>query len=703
MPATQIDRPFRVKTPLGEDALLLESFTGTERVSEPFRFLLRLLSPDPNLDLGSLLNAPVVLSILLNEDAERHIHGNVCRIRLLEYGSDGLTAYEAEVVPWFWFLSQFYNCRIFQNKSVPDIIEKVFTDRGFSAFENRLQGTYSAREYCVQYRETDFNFVSRLMEDEGICYFFEQTEEKHTMVLVDSHNAFPSCPHQPAARFLPASGGHQDNDTVNTLETEYKVQPGTTSLTDYNFQRPHTSLYATLAGTQQGELYDYPGNHDNKEDGDRYARIRLEEQEARIAIVRGESNCMGFECGYKFKLSEHARDSANTEYTLLGLEHRGQNTGYRSGDPQPFSYSNRFEAMDGLVPFRPPRRTRKPLIDGVQTAIVTGKSGEEIFVDQYGRIKVQFFWDREGKLDENSSCWIRVAQGWAGKHWGFICTPRMNQEVVISFLEGDPDRPLITGSVYNAEQMPPYTLPDQQTKSTWKSMSSKGGGGFNELRFEDNKGSEQIFIHGEKNLDVRIKNDEYKTIENNLHLTVNKDRYEHIKSDHHTTVDKDQLFKIGGDQHLTVTGKQAIQVSGTHSFQVSGSVTEVFSESHSESVSMSLYLKAGTGIVIEDPTGITLKCGGSSVVIDPTGVTIKGALVTIDGGMTKINSGPGSPAMPGTPGTAISPTAPKDATDADKADPGDMSQMQAQQHQMATGSYDSINPATRTSADEDPS
>ena len=695
MSATQIDRPFRVKTTLGDDDLLLESFSGVERVSEPFRFLLRLLSPNPNIDMGALLNEPVVLSILLNEDTERHIHGNICRIKMLEQGSDAMTAYEAEVVPWFWFLTQFSNCRIFQNKSVPDIIEKVFRDRGFTEFESRLQASYPPREYCVQYRETDFNFVSRLMEQEGICYFFEQTEEKHTLVLADSPNAFPSCAHQSEARFLPASGGLQDNDTVNTLEAEYRVRPGTSSLTDYNFETPQTSLYSTLAGTQQGELYDYPGNHKNKEDGERYVRIRLEEQEAPTAVIRGESNCLGFECGYKFTLSEHPRDNANTEYTLLSLEHRGKNTSYRSGTPQPYSYFNRFEATEGFIPFRPPRSTRKPVIDGVQTAVVTGKSGEEILVDQYGRIKVQFFWDREGTLDENSSCWIRVAQGWAGKHWGFLCTPRVNQEVVVSFLEGDPDRPLITGSVYNAEQMPPYTLPDNQTKSTWKSMSSKGGAGFNELRFEDNKGKEQIFVHGEKNLDIRIKNDEYKTIENNLHLTVNKDRYEHIKSDHHSTVDKNRLCKVGGDQHLSIDGKQAIQVSGSHSLQVSGNVAEVFSQNHSESVSMSLYLKAGAGIVIEDPTGITLKCGGNSVVIDPTGVTIKGTLVTVDGELTKINSGPGSPAMPGAPGTAISPTAPHDATDADRADPGDMSQMEAQQHEMAKGSYGSIDPATR--------
>ena len=660
---TQIDRPFRVKTSLGDDALLLDSFVGVERVSDPFRFVLRLLSPDPNVDMQSLLTKPAVLTFQLAGDAERHIHGNICRMKLLEVGADAMAAYEAEVVPWFWFLTLFSDCRIFQNMAVPDIVEKVFKDRGFTDFRANLQGTYNPREFCVQYRETDFNFVSRLLEEEGIFYYFEHTEDKHTMVLADDVSAFAACPNQPndaSVQFAPTTGGRLDNDVVFTLEAEYRVQTGTASHTDYDFTKPNASLFATLAGTQKGEAYDYPGKYATKDDGDHYARIRLEELEVGISTVRGASNCMGFESGYKFTLTNHYRDAANMDYTLLMVEHRARNTSYSAGQVDPFEYKNRFEAIPNSVPFRPARRARKPVIDGTQTAVVVGKSGEEIWTDQYGRVVVQFFWDRQGTSNENSSCWIRVAQGWAGKQWGYICIPRIGQEVIVSFLEGDPDRPIITGSVYNAVQMPPYTLPDNQTQSTWKSMSSKGGGGFNELRFEDKKGSEQIFIHGEKDMDMRIKNDRREWIGEDRHLVVVRDKLEKTGRDSHLDLTRDHIEKIGRDHHLTISGKEAISITGSHSLAVTGDVIEQFSGNHSSQVTQNLYLKA-MQVVIEGMTGLTINVGGSFVTINSGGVFISGPMVMINSG--------GS-ALSGSPGSLVSPLSPTDATNASDADPG---------------------------------
>jgi type VI secretion system secreted protein VgrG len=660
---TQIDRPFRVKTSLGDDALLLDSFVGVERVSDPFRFVLRLLSPDPNVDMQSLLTKPAVLTFQLAGDAERHIHGNICRMKLLEVGADAMAAYEAEVVPWFWFLTLFSDCRIFQNMAVPDIVEKVFKDRGFTDFRANLQGTYNPREFCVQYRETDFNFVSRLLEEEGVFYYFEHTEDKHTMVLADDVSAFAACPNQPndaSVQFAPTTGGRLDNDVVFTLEAEYRVQTGTASHTDYDFTKPNASLFATLAGTQKGEAYDYPGKYATKDDGDHYARIRLEELEVGISTVRGASNCMGFESGYKFTLTNHYRDAANMDYTLLMVEHRARNTSYSAGQVDPFEYKNRFEAIPNSVPFRPARRARKPVIDGTQTAVVVGKSGEEIWTDQYGRVVVQFFWDRQGTSNENSSCWIRVAQGWAGKQWGYICIPRIGQEVIVSFLEGDPDRPIITGSVYNAVQMPPYTLPDNQTQSTWKSMSSKGGGGFNELRFEDKKGSEQIFIHGEKDMDMRIKNDRREWIGEDRHLVVVRDKLEKTGRDSHLDLTRDHIEKIGRDHHLTISGKEAISITGSHSLAVTGDVIEQFSGNHSSQVTQNLYLKA-MQVVIEGMTGLTINVGGSFVTINSGGVFISGPMVMINSG--------GS-ALSGSPGSLVSPLSPTDATNASDADPG---------------------------------
>ena len=662
MPATQIRRPFRVKTPLGDDALLLESFEGYERVSAPFHYLLKVLSTDPNIDMSGLLQKPAVLSMgLVADGTERHIHGNINRCRLLELSDDGYAAYELEVVPWLWFLTLFADCRIFQNKSVPDIILKVFADRGFTDYENQLQGSYSPREYCVQYRETDFNFVSRLMEEEGIFYFFKQSADKHTLVLGDQSSTFVTCPHQATARFLPSKGGLLEEEIVHTIASEVRVETSKTSLTDYDFEKPNTSLHATLSGTGPGEEYDHPGRYKTKDDGDRYARIRLEEKEVRLATLFGHGNCTAFECGYKFTLSDHYRDALNAEYVIVALHQRGTNTSYRSGEPDPFDYRNDFEAIPASVPFRPARLARKPYVRGSQTAVVVGKAGEEIWVDQYGRVKVQFVWDREGNADENSSCWVRVGQFWAGKQWGAIFTPRIGQEVIITFLEGDPDRPLITGSVYNADQMPPYALPDQQTKSTIKSMSSKGGGGFNEFRFEDLKGSEQIFMHGEKDLDIRIKNDRKEWIGNDRHLEVTNDKLQKIGRDSHSEIVRDEIEKIGRDHHVTVAGKSALKITGSHSMDVTGDVIEEFKANHSSQVTQNLYLKA-LQIVIEASTGITLKMGPNFITLDPSGIAISGTP------LVQINSG-GS-ALSGSPGSLVSPLSPTAPTDADQADPG---------------------------------
>ncbi len=694
MQATQIDRPFRLKTPLGDDVLLLDSFTGEERISRPFHFVFRLLAPDPNLDIKSLLEKPGVLSLKLEDESERHIHGIFNRFALLESGEDGMAAYQAEMVPWLWFLKLFSNCRIFQNKSVPDIIEKIFSDRGYTDYENRLHGSYDPREYCVQYRETDFNFVSRLMEDEGIFYFFEQTEDKHTLVLADSQSAIVPCPHKATARFTPATGGYLEKETVLTLEQEYRVMPGTVSLQDYDFEKPLTNLYATVPSEEKGEDYDYPGIYKTKAQGDHYARIRLEEREVRLVTVDGGGTCMGFECGYKFTMEEHFRDAANGDYALIELTHTGRNPSYRSGNVAAFEYSNTFRAIPASVPFRPPRRSVKPRIHGTQTAVVVGKSGEEIWTDKYGRVTVQFYWDREGVADEKSSCWIRVAQGWAGKQWGVIHIPRIGQEVVVSFLEGDPDRPLITGSVYNADQIVPYALPGEQTKSTLKSNSSKGGGGFNEIRIEDKKGSEQVFVHGEKDLDVRIKNDRREAIGNDRHLIVERDKLEQIKRDSHTDITRDHIEKIGRDHHLEIDGKEAIKITGSHSLSVTGDVIEEFTGNHSSVVTQNLYLK-GMQVVIEALMGLTLKVGPNFITLDPAaGIAISGVPLVL------INSG--GAALSGTPGTLVSPLSPTDPNPADDAQAGSKTDPTAGSTKQAQMPLQNISPAKKSAASNAP-
>ena len=697
MSFTQENRLIAVATPLGDDVLLLQGLTGNEGMSRLFRFDLDVLSEKNSISFKDIVGQNVTIRITLGDNTPRYFNGFVSRFA--QSGSDvRFTHYQMEVVPWLWFLTRIADCRIFQEKTIPDIIKAVFDSRGFQDYKFSLTSTYDPREYCVQYRETDFNFVSRLMEQYGIFYFFEHENGKHTLVLGDSESVHQPCPHQSKAGYNLVVGGLDADDVITGWQMEQELRTGKYSLTDYNFETPSANLMAneptvvSVGGNSAYEIYDYPGEYPNKSQGKTLAAVRMQEEEASHLVVSGSSVCRAFTTGYKFTLEDHYRDDMNTSYVLTEIQHVASVEGsYTAADHTAGEhYSNHFNCIPATVPFRPPRKTPEPFVQGPQTALVVGKSGEEIWVDKYGRIKVQFYWDRLGKKDEKSSCWIRVSQPWAGRNWGAMWIPRIAQEVIVSFLEGDPDRPLITGRVYNAEHMPAYSLPDEQTKSYFKSYSSKGGGGFNELRFEDKKGEEQVFMHAQKNLDIRVKNNEYETVCKDLHLIVEQDRFEHIKNDHHETIDRDQAQSVGRDHHLKVKGKQALEVDGSHSFKVTGDVAEQFGANHSEQVSQALYLKAGMTIVLEAPMGITLKCGGNSVVVDPAGVTLaSSALITIQGTLVNINSGPGSPPGTGSPCSLVPPMSPKAADEADKADPGEMAKIKKEQMETKKGKYGS--------------
>ncbi|MFN3322424.1 MAG: type VI secretion system Vgr family protein [Bryobacteraceae bacterium] len=660
---TQDDRLIRVETPLGRDVLLLEAIRGEEGISMPFHYELEMLSLQKTIDTKGMLSKPVAVSLLLANGQERRFHGNIKRISQAESRMDELTAYRAEIAPWFWFLNLFSDSRIFQNKTVPEIVEQVFGDRGYSDYVLRLNGSYPQREYCVQYRETDFNFISRLLEEEGIFYFFEHTDQKHTLVLADANSAICPAEHQSEVRYGPAMGHWQDEDVVKSIESVHQVHTGKVSLNDYDFEKPNSSIDASLNGQQKGEFYDYPGRYKTRNEGSRYARVRLEALEVEFAKVRGESNLRTLASGYRIKLLDHYRSDLNQNYSIIRAWHEARTNSYRpGGKPEHIDYKNTFECVPHETPYRPPQVARKPVVQGSQTAVVVGKSGEEIWTDKYGRVKVQFFWDREGRKDENSSCWVRVAQMWAGKQWGAIFTPRIGHEVIVDFLEGDPDQPIITGRVYNADHMPPYTLPSDQTISTIKTLSSKDGEGFNEIRFEDKKGSEQIFIHAEKDYDMRVENDRKEWIGRDRHLIVERDKLEKVDRDNHITITRDQVEKVGRDHHLEVAGKEALKVTGSHSLTVQGNVIEVFQSGHSEVVTQNYYLKAAN-VVIEATTGLTIKVGGNFVSINSGGVQIKGNMVLINSG---------GAALSGNAGSAVSPVAPTAAQEADEANPGEV-------------------------------
>jgi len=603
---TQENLYLTISTPLGKDKLLLRAFHGEERISGLFHFNLEMVSEDSNLDFSAIVGKSATIAITLNDGSKRYINGIVGRF--IQAGSDArLTTYYMDLYPWLWMLTFTADSRIFQNQTVPQIIETVFSELGYTDYRNSLTGAYEQREYCVQYQETAFAFVSRLMEDEGIFYFFEHEDGKHTLVLADDLDAHKPCPGLTAAHYRLSAINWTDDQAVTRCNLEQQVVTGKYDMDDFNFETPSTDLIASVTGNGSNmRVYEYPGGFSKKDVGEKKANVRIEERELPAKLLRGDSHCRAFVSGYKFTLKDHNRQDINGAYVLRWISHRGTQG----------SYNNSFEAFPADVPFRPPRQTPRPIIAGAQTAIVVGKSGEEIWTDKYGRIKVQFHWDQRGQKDENSSCWIRVDQGWAGKQWGGLFIPRIGQEVIVSFLEGDPDRPLVTGAVYNAEQAVPYTLPADQTRSTIKTNSSKGGGGFNEIRFEDKKDSEEIFVHAQKDMVIKIENDRTKDV---LHDEVNT-----IKNSRTTTIQEadEKLIVEKGNRTVQVnTGNETHEVKGTRSLTITGNETHTNKADFSQDVKGNFTLKITGNLTIDVTGSVTIKAGTSLTIKAGTSLT----------------------------------------------------------------------------------
>ncbi len=637
MDPTQGNRLAAIHTTMADDVLVLRGFTGDEQLSRPFRYLAELSSTNPAINFAGYIGKPVGIGLNLGKKGTRYFHGIVSRF-LQVPGDGGGGRYQAEIVPWLWLLTRTSDCRIYQEKTVVDIVEDVFRRRGFTDYKLKLSRTYRTWEYCVQYRETDFNFVNRLLEQEGITYFFTHTDSAHIMTLADSPSAHGPAEGYGEVAWHPVDDGGNTRECVRNWITEQQIQSASYVHTEYNFTKPRADLQAgahfpdAIKG-HDWEIFDFPGEYDTVADGETYARVRIEELGAAQDTFRGEGDPLGLAAGNTFELTDHPRNDQNAKYLITGIHHRFDQSSYVTGAAGGGTpYRCEFTAIPAARQYRPSRATPKPIIQGPQTAAVVGPDGEEIHVDKYGRVKVIFHWDRYSKADENSSCWIRVSSEWAGKKWGSIHTPRIGQEVIVEFLEGDPDRPIITGRVYNEVAMPPYDLPAEKTKSTLKSNSSKGGAGFNEIRFEDKKGQEQVFIHGEKNQDVRIKNDTFEWIGNNRHLIVKKDQVELVENNRSETVKADHMEKIGKDRHLKVVGKEAKEVGESLSLTVKGDVIEVFKKNHSEQTTNDYYLKADN-IVIEGMTNVTIKVGGSHIVLAADGIEIK------TGGTVKVESG----------------------------------------------------------------
>ena len=565
-----------VKSSLG-DGVALSSMRGYEELGRPFRFELDLTTTDPDLDLGSVLGETMTVELELHDGNTREFTGHVTEFSLAG-GLGRNVLYRAVLRPWLSLLDYRKNCRIFQRMTVPDVIKQVFRDAGFSEIEERLTESYRAWEYLVQYRESDFAFVSRMMEHEGIYYYVKHAGGTHTVVLCDSISAHEPVPGYETIPYFPPEEQRRDRDHVDHWQLRRQIKPGIVAASDFDFQRASASLLTQrtepdeIAGAAY-EDFDYPGAYVESAAGDMEVRVRLEAHHAEREVVEAQGDARGLSVGATFALENFPRADQNKEYVVVRAAHAIHvNADESGGQGGGAAYRCSFSAIDSTRPFRSRRTTPKPLIDGPQTAIVVGPAGQEIFSDEYGRVKVKFHWDRLSQGDEESSCWVRVAQAWAGTSFGVIHVPRIGQEVIVDFLEGDPDRPIITGRVYNSDNHVPYELPSNQTQSGIKSRSSLGGAPrtVHELRFEDKLGSEEVFMQAEKNLTVTVKAGESRSVGGGRstsigtddELTVGANRSATVGASDEETVAAAQTISVGGGQSVSVGGSQSVTVAG---------------------------------------------------------------------------------------------------------------------------------------------
>jgi len=642
---TQTQREVSVKTVLGADVLLFKRMHCTEALGRLPEFRVELASERGDIPIADVLGTALTVSIDLPAGGQRHFHGIVTQFSYQGWRDDK-PSYLAIVHPALWLLTRATNCRIFQDHGALEIVKAVLAEYGglVALKDSLLASTPAPRSYCVQYRESDFNFVCRLLEEEGIYFYFTHREGGHTMVLADGYGA-----HQPVAGYATILfrdeelGSDPLKETVNRFAPGGEIQASIVTLDDFDFEKASASTSGSLLvkanlpapfGQQRYEHYDYPGRYTAARAGNELARARIEALHGQGERIEAAANARGVTVGALFTLAEHPRSDQNRAFlvTTAQLDVTGNN--YRTdGARDGMDFRCRFEAIGKEHAYRPPASARKPVVQGPQTAIVVGKRGEEIWTDRYGRIKVQFHWDRDGTSDEASSCWVRVQQGWAGKGWGMQFVPRVGMEVVVSFLEGDPDRPLVTGCVYNSDAMPPHALPANQTRTALKSNSSKGGGAFNELRLDDKKGAEQFYLHAGRDLEQRVR----------------RDALAWIGGGRHAIVVADSIERVGGDLHQKVGGSLS-QEAAMHAVVKGGLKTALHA-------GQTVHIKAGMNVVIEAGANITLKAGAAFVSIGPALISTSVMPLPLPAASAAVNAAVLAAAIP--------PSAPAVAREAD--------------------------------------
>jgi type VI secretion system secreted protein VgrG len=544
-----------------------------EEISRSFEYHLDLLSESTDVPLNDVLGTNVTVKLALPDDSVRYFNGYVTR-----FAHGGMYGryqrYYGVVRPWLWFLTQTSDCRIFQEMTVPDILKTVFGECPVADFKFELTSAYRKWNYCVQYRETDFNFVSRLMEHEGIYYYFRHTDGHHTMVLTDSTSKHTPTPGYEKLRFVaPEQLIRPDLEHIGSWEVACQIQPGVYVHDDYDLERPSVELKTqkTLIRPYEGsdyEIYDYPGLYIQTSDGEQYADVRINEFATQFSRANATTNARGVCVGSLLTLEDCSRPDQNREHLVIAASYDLEFNDYEAmPSDSRTDYRCAFVAMSTEQQFRPQRLTPKPFVQGPQTAMVVGPDGEEIHTDNHGRVKVQFHWDRYGKNDENSSCWIRVSHPWAGKGWGSLSIPRIGQEVVVSFLEGDPDQPLITGRLYNAEQMAPYS---GGIVSGLKSQTHKGAGS-NEISMDDTAGKEKLTVNGQYDMNTTVGNNQTNTVGVDQSNKVGSNQKEEIGANREVTIGANDTVSIGGNRETSISGSHKVTVNGSEDVSVNGS------------------------------------------------------------------------------------------------------------------------------------
>lgn len=627
------------------------AFSGTERVNEPFEFHIEFVARDSGLPTAAFLGREGLLSIADKSGKARLVHGLISQMRQLHTGS-AFTHYQCVLVPRLWFLNETVNHRIYQNKNVMQIIDDVLKTQMFvfDSYDFRLKGTYPEREYCTQYGESDLHFISRLCEEEGIIFHFSHTREKHCLIFTDTAGG-PPIPGEADIRFFPGSGNVADAPVIARLTHQQRINSDSASYREWNFLTPEANLEvnknepdwlkAPAPPALKLESYRFPHLYQEEKEGERYADIQLARQLVLREWVEGSGDVSRMTPGHVFNLHEHPRADLNRQWWIREVTHKGEQPGVLEQEApteRGLRYHASFAAIPAETRFVPELAHEKKRIGGVQSALVVGPDYEEIYVDEQGRVKVQFHWDRRGGEGTAASCWIRVSQGWAGGNYGALAIPRIGHEVLVSFMEGDPDRPIITGRAYHAMNTAPYELPAHRTRTVLKSYSSPGGGGFNELRIEDRKDEEEIYVHAQKDMNIHVGND-WK---------------EHVLHDHHATVDNDLFAEVKGETHERYHGPRKTELSSDDNLTIHANRHEQIEGKWLTRVDDEIHIRAGAKIVLEAGTEITLKTGDSFIRLDPSGMRSLGREIGLNSGGSP---GVGSGAAPELPAHSQTPEA----------------------------------------------